>query len=69
MRQLAWELVTQSAVSEQQAFMLSRNAKAFCKHQTQLWMLPGFFAQVLEGEGNVTRCGGTPTLQMTELKL
>lgn len=46
MRQLAWEFVTQSAVSEQQAFMLSRNPKAFCKHQIQLWKLPGISAQV-----------------------
>lgn len=45
-RQVAWESVTQSAVSEQQAFTLSRNPKAFCKHRTQLWKLPALFARV-----------------------
>jgi len=41
MRQLAWESVTEFAVSKQQAFMLSRNPKVFCKHQTQLVSLHG----------------------------
>lgn len=78
MRQLAWELVTQSAASEQQAFTLSRNPTVFCKHRTQLWELPGPFALVPDAaphavlnddEPNVTKRGGRPSLCISELKL